>query len=93
MEIEIFETVKVKKTISIDLPYYYKHDLMADEYDSVIYGKIDETKSTAIKITDHYLIGEIEISVESRKPAAPASLSCYFADKYQSDEAEYLAAK
>ena len=88
MEIEITETKRIKKIINLDLPYYFRHDLD----DSAIYGKLGEETCTTIQITLH-----------SRRPLQGAeieietidwdSLSCYLAQEYKSNEAEYLIAK
>jgi hypothetical protein len=92
MKLEIIKSIKEKQIIDIDFPYYYKHDLMLDTMDSVIYGKIEEFKNTAIIITDDYLnksnYFEFEISIE------PANImGCYMVDKHKSNELEYLTAK
>jgi hypothetical protein len=91
MKIEITRKIEQKEIIEIEFPYYYKHDLMLDESDSVIYGKIEEEKHTAIQISNDYR-GAEEFSVEVEKRKA-VTLDCYLTDEYKSDEAEYLAAK
>jgi len=89
MKLEITRKVEQKEIVEIELPYYYKHDLMLDEVDVVIYGKVEENKCTAIQISQGREL-EFELSVE-RRPAA--QYGCYMADEYKSNEAEYLAAK
>ena len=92
IEIEIQEKTYIKKKITVDLPYYYKHDLMSDHYNSIIYGKIEEGKTTTIQITDDYRDSTMtyELEVEKCKNGGDGS---YFKDKYKSNESEYLNAK
>ena len=93
MEIEVTQKIDVKKKINVDFPYYYKHDLMVGECDSVIYGKVEENKAIAIHISYRYLDGiiEYELGIESTNPIGKNS--CYFIDKYKSSEEEFLIAK
>jgi len=90
MRLEITRKVEQRETIEIEFPYYYKHDLMGDESDSVIYGKIEERKCTAIQLS--YRRDEKEYSIEVEERSASA-FACYMTDEYKSTEAEYLAAK
>lgn len=92
MEIEIEETTYIKKKITVDLPYYYKHDLMSDRHNSIIYGKIEEKKTTTIQISENYMNNTMsyELEVEKCKNGGDGS---YFKEKYKSNEAEYLQAK
>ena len=94
MKLEITRKIEQKETVDIELPYYYKHDLLLDEADVVIYGKVEETRCTSIKISrnyDRYRHGkEFELTLAD----IPASASgCFMTDKYKSSGAEYLAAK
>ncbi len=88
MEIEIVETQEVKKTVDIELPYYYRHDLD----NSVIYGKLDEKYSSSIQITrsDRGKLQIVEIEIE---PINWRDVSCYLKKEYEGNEAEYLEAK
>jgi len=90
MQVEISKKVDVKETIDIELPYYYKHDLMLDCCSSVIYGKIGESLCTSIQISSTNEKDEYELDTEV---SSLKEHSCYFEDKYKSSEAEYLAAK
>lgn len=92
MKLEITRKAECKETVEIELPYYYKHDLMLDEADVVIYGKVEEKRCTTIKVSYGYSSRstEFELSIEDRQAAA---YGCYMADEYKSSEAEYLAAK
>jgi hypothetical protein len=40
--VEITKTTKEKVSVEVQLPYFYKHDLLPDDCDNVIYGKICE---------------------------------------------------
>ena len=92
IEIEIQEKTYSRMKITVDLPYYYKHDLMMDHHNSVIYGKIEENKTTTIQITDNYMNNTMsyELEVEKCRNGGDGS---YFKDKYKSSESEYLNAK
>jgi hypothetical protein len=92
MKIEITKNIVQKETIEIELPYYYKHDLEFDDQDSVIYGKIEDNRTTSIHIKYDYIdnsnIYELEI-----KESKAQSHSSYMTNKYKSSESEYLDAK
>jgi len=92
MKLEITKTVDQTETIEIEFPYYYKHDLMCDDVDSVIYGKIELERHTAIQLRYDYRSGErsFELEVEQR-PAE--TLGCYMTDKHKGGEVEYIDAK
>lgn len=92
MKLEITRKIEQKETIEIDLPYYYKHDLMLDEADVVIYGKVEEARCTTIRIGHSYRSdsNEFELSVEDRPASA---YGCYMTDEFKSSEDEYLGAK
>lgn len=90
MLIEIEKTVQVRETVEVVFPYFYKHDLMLDDCDSVIYGKIDEKEKRSIQITTR----RKKISVEiERENVNWNSIGCYLADEYKSNAEEYAAAK
>jgi len=91
MKLEIPRKIEQKETIEIEFPYYYKNDLLLDDVDSVIYGKIEEKRHTTIQVRNNYQGGRsFELEVEAR---GAASVACYMTDEYKSDEGEYLAAK
>ena len=92
MKLEITRTTKQKEMVEIELPYYYKHDLMIEEADVVTYGKVEESRCTSIKITHNYgsYSQAFDLSIEDMPAAAYGS---YMTDEYKGDEAEYLAAK
>ncbi len=94
MKVEIKETVSVVKTIDVDLPYYYKHDFDMMTGDTVIFGKIMEDKSIAIKESGTYQ-GSItyEVEIEEHLSIKTSGLSSYFNDEYKSNESEFLEAK
>lgn len=91
MKLQIIKRVEQRQTIEIEFPYYYKNDLLLDESDCVIYGKIEENQHSAITIQGCYQ-GGIRFELETEKKGA-ASLACYMTDEYKSNETEYLAAK
>ena len=93
MKIEIVETQKVKKTVDIKLPYYFKHDLMLDESDTIIYGKLEEKTSTTITLRSGWRDEEIQSAEIEIETINWASSSCYLKDEYKSGESEYLEAK
>lgn len=90
MKLKITKQIEQTEVVDIELPYYYKHDLLLDYADVVIYGKIEENKCTHIKIDRGRDELVFELSTQS-KPAA--QYGCYITDEYKSSEAEYLAAK
>jgi len=91
MLIEITEKVEQKRTVDITFPYYYEHDLLLDECDSIIYGKIEENKHTTIQITDRYAFAQ-SAEIEVRKRPAK-TLGCYMTPEYTSDESVFIDAK
>lgn len=91
MKLEITRKIEQRETINIELPYYYKHDLLIDDMDSVIYGKIEEKQCTRIWVRDDYR-GSVSFEIEVEERGA-ASKSCYMTDEHKSNEDEYLAAK
>lgn len=91
MKLKIKRKIETEETIDIEFPYYYKHDLMLDEVDVIIYGKIEENKTTSIHISHNYRGGDnYELEIE-KEPAS--NFSSYMTDEYKSNEAEYLKAK
>lgn len=87
MKIEITTTKRVKKTIDIEFPYYYKDDLMSDYGDTVIYGKIMTDYEITIKENESYSgVKSYEIEKDSRS-------DCYFTDEYKSSKEEFEAVK
>ncbi len=90
MQITITKTTKTQETIDIQLPYYYKHDLMLDDGDFVIYGKIDEQHVTAVKLAR----SNDRASAEIEKTHTDwHSLSNYLTDEYKGTQQEYDEAK
>ena len=85
------EKTTIQKEIDIELPYYYKHNLMLDD-DSVIYGKIEEHQHTAIQLTLKADSKDWEWNIENNL-GSPSDLLCYMNSKYQSNEEEFLQIK
>lgn len=93
MKLEVTKRITRTETVNVELPYYYEHDLLLDWADSVIYGKIEEKRTTRIQITRHYQGGTREFELEI-DPRPASEFSKYLTDDdYESTEAAYLAAK
>ena len=92
MRVEVTKTIKTKETVDVTFPYYYKHDLMLDEGDFVIYGKIDEKEHVSIKISVSYRSDVRGVEVE-KQTTNWHSVSCYLEDEYRSNVGEYEQAK
>lgn len=92
MRVEVTKTIKIKETVDITLPYYYKHDLILDEGDFVIYGKIDEKEHVSIKLSVLYRSDVRGVEVE-KQATKWQSVSCYLEDEYRSNLEEYEQAK
>lgn len=87
MKIEIIITKRVKEIIEVEFPYYYKHDLMSDYGDSIIYGKIMPDYEIAIK--------EVELcnGKKSYEIEKDFRSNCYFTDEYKSNKEEFESVK
>ena len=75
--------------IEIDLPYYYKHDLLSDHADIIIYGKIAD-ENTVISITEKSSLcaeGADEYEIEKKKFGK--NFHCYLKKEYKGTEKEY----
>lgn len=94
MKIKIKRKIEKEEIIDIDFPYYYEHDLLIDEANVIIYGKIEENRHVSIKVSERYydtfLDIEFEIGIENRRAE---TLSCYMTDEYKSTESVFLKAK
>ena len=90
-------TIEVKKVvekekITIQTPFYYKFDLMPDEYDSIIYGKITDSCIVSVQKTDRYLDHEITFEFEIDERPHFQSYSDYMIEKqHKSSKEEYEA--
>lgn len=94
INIEI-EKVVSREIITIQTPFYYKHDLMLDECDSVIYGKVTDDYITTVQKTERYIQNEIEFEfTKNNKPIFQfQSLRPYLIeDEYKSSKDEYDSA-
>jgi hypothetical protein len=87
MKIEIITTKRVKETIDVDFPYYYKQDLCSDYSDTVIYGKIMGEFEVTIKEDESYN-GKISYEIEKCFRS-----DYYFTDEYKSSKEEFEAVK
>lgn len=87
------EKVVTKETATIQTPFYYKHDLMLDECDSVIYGKVTDDCITTVQKTERYGRNEIEFEfTKEDKPCFQLSRSYLIKDEHKSSKAEYDSA-
>lgn len=94
MQVEIKKQVTQIEIINIELPYYYKYDLMSDYGDNIIYGKIEKDFHVAIKENKNYDGKcEYEIEREEHDSIKESGLSCYFDKKYLSNQLEFEKAK
>ena len=94
MKITLIKQIPQIETIEVELPYYYKHDLMDDYGDSIIYGKIEEKLHTSIHETKRYDSKEAyEIEKEEHHSIENSGLSSYFEDEHQSSREEFEAVK
>lgn len=94
MQIEITKEIQQIEVIEVELPYYYKHDLISDHNDSVIYGKIEENTCTSIQETKNYDGDEkYEIEKEEYYSIKNSGFSCYFDEKFKSTKEEFELVK
>ena len=94
MKVEITKQVTKLEIIEVELPYYYKVDLMSDYDDSVIYGKIEEKLCTSIKETKNDDGEEkYEIEKEEHHSIKNSGLSSYFDKRHKSSKEEFEAVK
>ena len=94
MKIKLIKLIPQEAIIDVELPYYYKHDLMNDYGESTIYGKIEEKLHTSIHETERYYSREAyEIEKKEHYSIANSGLATYFEDEHQSSREEFEAAK
>lgn len=90
MLVEVIKTMRMRETVEIELPYFYKHDLMMDECDSIIYGKIGEREHYSIQVTYHRDHADVKVE---RERTDWQHCSCYLGEEYKSNADEYAEAK
>ena len=94
MKIKLIKQIPQIVEIEVELPYYYKHDLMDDYGDSIIYGKIEEKLHTSIHETQRYDGKKTyEIEKEEHYSIANSGLSSYFDEEHLSGKEEFEAVK
>lgn len=93
MKIEIEKKVTQIEIIEVEFPYYYKHNLMSDYGDCVIYGKIEEKLCTTIEESNRNNIEKFVIEKEEYTSIKNSGLSCYFNKEYKSNKEEFEDAK
>jgi hypothetical protein len=92
MKVEIRRRVETREEIEIDLPYYYSYDCSGDDYNSDVFGKIEDGKCTTIHVTFSYRDGRETFELEIEK--LPLGYIGDRADpKNKSTEAGFLEAK
>jgi len=92
MKLEITKYVQTKEVIEIEFPYYFQHDLMLDEDNCIIYGKIEESKCTKITIHDRFRDYSHEYTLEIEEVNA-ARFASYMVEKHKSCEREFIEAR
>ena len=94
MKIKLIKLIPQEAIIEVELPYYYKHDLMHDYGESIIYGKIEEKLHTSIHEDEGYNGRKTyEIEEKEHYSIATSGLATYFEDEHQSSREEFEAAK
>jgi hypothetical protein len=92
IRIEI-EKVVSKEIITIQTPFYYKYDLMLDECDSIIYGKVMNDYIVTVQKTELYERNEIVFKISKEDKPHFQSLKAYLTDdQYRSSKEEYESA-
>jgi len=95
MKIKLTETTAAEVEAEIALPLYIKHDLMADEYDSVIFMRVDQVgdklRHVSVQTTDNKRV-EIEVENNYRFDSRSGLDYCLGRGQYACTEAEFLKA-
>ena len=90
MKIEIAKKTTQVEVIEVELPYYYRHDLVSDYSTSVIYGKIEEKISTSIQETKSFTgTQKYEIEKEEHSSIKDSGLGSYFEESHKSTQKEF----
>lgn len=80
MKIQI-ETI-AREEIDVELPYYYKQDVGGDDYDSVVYGRIDEKQTVTVHRNHSYSRSETSVEFEVYSTDFNRC-GCYFKEKFR----------
>jgi len=89
--------IKVEKIIKFDdlviqTPFFYKHDLLLDEADSIVYGKIMDDSVVTIHKTYWYHDRRTEFEIEKEiKPCFQSYHTYLTEDEHKSSKEEYDA--
>ena len=90
--IEIEKNIEMEK-LTIETPFYYKHDLTSDDCDSILYGKIMDDCVITVQKTDRYLDHEITFEFEiDERPRFNGYGAYIVEEEFQSSKEEYEAA-
>lgn len=92
MKVSITKTIRTTETVDVEFPFYYKNDMLLDNCDYIIYGKIEQMLHTKIHVVNNHRDKRFDFQLEHEKPNFH-SIGCYFEVDYASSEAEYLDAK
>lgn len=79
--------LEVIKTVDIDFPYYYRHEIDSDFGESVIYGKCLEEYMISIHESHTVYEDSFEMEVSTRND------NSYYDEKFLTTKEEYEAAK
>jgi hypothetical protein len=87
------EKIVSKEIVTIQTPFYYKHDLMLDECDSVIYGKVTDECIVTIQKTERYARNETEFEfTKEANPHFQSSRTYLTEEEHKSSKEEYDSA-
>jgi len=89
MKIKIIKEIKKEIEVDIIFPHYFKHDILVDHSNVVIFGKMIDNKKQ-ITIKEDVSWGGVFKSYEIEKERFS---SCYLANEYKSTEQEYKETK
>lgn len=85
------EKVVIKEKVSVETPYFYKHDLLPDFGDSIVYGKVLDDCVVTVQKTDRYG-GKVAFEIQVVKKSDLRAYSNYLVkEEYRSTEGEFLA--
>ena len=86
MKFNITVTETTTKSIEIELPYYYEHDLSGDNHDCIIYGKITEYGTYNIEKSHSYNNNDLHYNLEKTDNQG---IESYFQPQYKGSKKVY----
>lgn len=95
MKIEITRTIREVIEIEVDIPYYYKHEIREDNYESITYGCIENNQCIAIEEYVRYHDDHTHYTMECEKYSSikNSGLASYFEPKHKSTQQEFEDAR